>query len=128
MFRTDRIARDPHFSLDQANRRYVNWLRSERERGAGLYKFVYYGQDVGFDCCRHMGEGVYDDFLSGIYQEVSGRGLSVNISHKLNDFVKTHGGRRIVTAISSTNVRSMNNHINNGYTIDSSSYVFVKHT
>lgn len=128
MFRTDRVARDPHFSLEQANRRYVNWLRSERERGAGLYKFVYHGHDVGFDCCRHMGEGVYDDFLSGIYPEFSGKGLSVNISHKLNDFVKAHSGKRIVTGVSSTNVRAMNHHINNGYTIDSSNYVFVKHT
>lgn len=128
MFRTDRIARDPHFSLEQANRRYVNWLRSERERGAGLYKFVYHGHDVGFDCCRHVGEGVYDDFLSGIYPEFSGKGLSVNISHKLNDFVKARSGKRIVTGVSSTNVRAMNHHINNGYTIDSSNYVFIKHT
>ena len=128
MFRTDRIARDPHFSLEQANRRYVNWLRSERERGAGLYKFVYHGHDVGFDCCRHVGEGVYDDFLSGIYPEFTGKGLSVNISHKLNDFVKARSGKRIVTGVSSTNVRAMNHHINNGYTIDSSNYVFIKHT
>ena len=128
MFRTDRIARDPHFSLEQANRRYVNWLRSERERGAGLYKFVYHGHDVGFDCCRHVGEGVYDDFLSGIYPEFSGKGLSVNISYKLNDFVKARSGKRIVTGVSSTNVRAMNHHINNGYTIDSSNYVFIKHT
>jgi len=128
MFRTDRIARDPHFSLEQANRRYVNWLRSERKRGAGLYKFVYHGHDVGFDCCRHVGEGVYDDFLSGIYPEFSGKGLSVNISHKLNDFVKARSGKRIVTGVSSTNVRAMNHHINNGYTIDSSNYVFIKHT
>lgn len=127
MFRTDRVARDPVFSLEKANQRYVNWLRSERGRGASFMKFVYQGKYIGFDCCREVEPGVYDDFISGIFTEYAGNGLSVNISHKLNDFVKQHGGSKIITAVSSTNSRALSHHINNGYVIDSSDYIWVKH-
>ena len=127
MFRTDRIARDPYFSLEQANRRYVNWLRSERERGAALLKFVYHGDDVGFNCCKYLGNGIYEDLLGGIYTEFAGRGLAVNFVYKLNEFVTKRNGKKIVTAVSSTNVRAISHHINNGDIVESSNYVFVKH-
>ncbi|MGO5050675.1 hypothetical protein [Dysosmobacter sp. Sow4_B12] len=127
MFRTDRISRDPHFSIAQANRRYVNWLKSERDRGAQLYKYVYRGDNVGFDCFRHLGQGIYDDFLSGIYSDHAGKSLSVNITHKLNDYVTNAGGKKIITCVASTNTRALNHHVDNGYVIDKSNYIFVKH-
>ena len=128
IYRTDRIARDPYFNLEQANQRYVNWLRSERSRGAEIYKYVYQGDNIGYLCFKHIGDGVYEDFLSGIYSEFAGKGLAVSIPYKVDEYVKKCGGRRIITHISSTNVRSLSSRINNGYVIDSSNYVFSKHS
>lgn len=127
IYRTDRVARDPHFTLEQANRRYVNWLQSERARGSEVYKYIYKGDDIGYLCFKHIGDGIYEDFLSGIYSEFAGKGLAVCIPYKLDEYVKQMGGRRIITHISSTNVRSLSSRINNGYTIDSSNYIFSKH-
>ncbi len=127
MFQTDRIARDPHFTLEQANQRYVYWLQSERERGAQLFQYVYQGQDVGFECVRHAG-GVYQRVLYGVYKEFSGRHLSVNCTYQLNEYAKAAGGQKVVTNISSSNVRSLKTHINRGFWIEESAYVFVKHS
>ena len=127
MFRTDRIARDPYFSLEQANRRYVNWLHSERDKGASLYKFVYKGNNVGFLAFKDMRNGVVEDFLSGIYSEFTGRGLSINVPVKLADYCKKINGNKLMTNVSSTNVPSLKKCISGGYVIDSSNYIFVKH-
>lgn len=127
MFKTDRIARDPHFSLKQANQRYVNWLIQERARGAEFFKYIYHGENVGFDCFRKIEDEVFEDFFSGIYKEYNGQGLSVNVPYKLHDYVVAAGGKRIIGFVSSTNVKALSKNINNGYTIVGSNYIFVKH-
>ncbi|MDR1017047.1 MAG: hypothetical protein LBL67_06330, partial [Coriobacteriales bacterium] len=48
LFTTDRIALDPHFSVGQANRRYLLWIKDEFARGGLLYWVEAGGQKVGF--------------------------------------------------------------------------------
>ena len=69
MFKTDRVALDSNFSLQQANNRYIGWISDEIEKGTEVFKYIYHNQTIGFFTFKEIARGVYYPFLAGIYKQ-----------------------------------------------------------
>lgn len=74
IFTTDRIALDPAFGVEMANRRYANWVRDEFERGGHVAYTLVDGERVAFtvyreERTRHWGllTGIFPEFVSSNY-------------------------------------------------------------
>lgn len=130
MFSTDRIYLDPHFPLDASSRRYINWMRSDYEKGKAIISKSYYDDiNVGFGFVHIGDDGNEHGVLGGIFKKyqdmglgIMTAGLSFIMAQKRNTPFKV-----MKTAVSSNNpgVWQFYNYL--GFKIDSMTYVFVKH-
>lgn len=127
MFRTDRIAIDPHFGIETANRRYINWLMDELDRGTEIYKFVYKEKDIGFFAFKEINDGVYYPFLSGIYESFSRSGLGFAICTKPIEEAVKRNGKEISTYASTNNRTAFLQALVFGYLPYNINSVFVKY-
>lgn len=130
MFSTDRIYLDPHFPHNASSIRYINWMRSDYEKGKAIISKSYYDDiNVGFGFTHIGDDGEKHGVLGGIFKKYQDMGLGLMtaglafmIAHNNNTPFKV-----MKTAVSSNNpgVWQFYNYL--GFKIDSMTYVFVKH-
>ncbi len=126
MFTTDRIALDPYFTIDQAANRYTEWIKDEVKRGSELFNVMYNNQKSGFIGVRKSDDG-YHDFISGIYEGFTGKGLAVCMTYRTIEEIRNRNVKFLTTDISSNNVASLQSRYKCGFTVLETMYVFVKH-
>ncbi|MBD5116127.1 MAG: hypothetical protein HDT48_01260 [Ruminococcaceae bacterium] len=125
LFETDRIALDPHFTIQQANNRYWNWINDEIERGAEIYKILYKQKSVGFFGLKGPKNKPYE-FLAGIYKPFQNVIGSI-MNYMAVEAAKEHGAIELHGVFSTNNRGAFANHMLMGYVLDSVENVFVKH-
>lgn len=125
LFNSDRIFLDPMFGPEIAQKRYINWLQDEYERGTDFYKYIYKNKFVGFFGLREVEKARYTSFLGGIFTEYQKGGIGAVV--KVPEVVKRLGGREVSTNVSSNNPAQLRNLIMNGYTPECITHIFIKH-
>jgi hypothetical protein len=122
----DRVSLDPHFTVEQAGRRYVGWIKDELARGADCLGLIVGNEIVGFTIGRKH-ETFCDFILSGVYPEHQGSGLL----HFLVQCQKKHaidnGINKLMGSISTNNLPSLIIQLRAGYIPTNATYVFVRH-
>lgn len=127
LFKTDRIALDPKFSVDIANKRYMNWMKDEIARGAKVYKLVYRNETINFFISRKISDGTYSPFLGGMYGKYTKSGLGVPCIMKPVEIYRSVGAVRLVSNVSTNNPAALKGNLMAGYRINEVKNVFVKH-
>jgi hypothetical protein len=127
MFNTDRISRDEAFGPKLAAKRYISWISTEHENGAGVYKLLHKNQSFGFFTLKNLGNGVYYPFLAGIYSGFRNHGVGLAMAYQPLIATKSLGGTSVSTWVSTNNIPSIRIHVSLGFSFDSISYVFVRH-
>ena len=125
IFDSDRVFIDPLFKNEDALNRYYNWLKDEKERGALFYKFVYKSNTIGFVAFKNDGQDNYYGFLAGVYSDYKKSGLG-SVIYGI-DIIRDIKGKSIISVVSSNNTKQLKNVISQGFKIESSYHVFVKH-
>ncbi len=124
-FAFDRISKDPYFTEEQANNRFINWVKDEKERGAEFLKGVMKGKMIGFFCLREIEPGIYTSALGGTFLEYRRGGLGTNV--QTPEEVKKRGGKKLILGVSSNNIVQIRALILNGFFPTKVNHVFVKH-
>lgn len=130
MFSTDRIYLDPNFPHEASSNRYINWLRSDFEKGNAIISKTYYDDlNVGFGFTHIDEQGNKHGVLGGLYEKYQDMGLGIMtaglafiMAHKRNTPFKI-----MRTAISSNNPHMLQFYNYLGFKVDRMTYVFVKH-
>ena len=126
MFTTDRIALNPRFGIETANKRYINWIKDELQRGTELFKLVYKNDATGFFTFKETEKGVYYPFLAGMYEKYSKSGLGINIVLKPLIEAGERSGRMCSTYVVSNNLNSLTANLEVGYKIQGVNNIFYK--
>lgn len=128
MFNTDRIALNPYFGCEVANRRYRNWICQEYNAESYLFEIEFNKQVVGFCLMKIDGSSVVY-LLGGIYPSYKGLGVGLLIPLAPYLFAKNYEDivlMKVKTHISSNNMEIVRCYTNLGYSITSIDYVFSK--
>lgn len=126
MFTTDRIALNPCFGIEKANKRYVNWIKDESGRNTELYKLIYKNDAIGFFTFKETEKDVYYPFLAGMYEKFRHSGLGINIVIKPLEEARRRNGRMTSTYVVSNNLSSLTANLEFGYKIQSFNNIFYK--
>ena len=124
-FSFDRISNDPYFGQEIANRRFVNWIHDEKDRGAEFLKGTMKGEMTGFFTIRETEPGVYTSALGGTFMKWRKGGLGTNV--QTPEEVKKRGGKKVVLGVSTNNTIQIRALIQNGYFPVKANHVFIKH-
>lgn len=126
LFYTDRIALDPHFSIEVANRRYSNWiLNTVKDSDYRLFEIQLGGERVGF--CYFKCSGFSTDYLlGGLYKDYQSSGFGILIPLSAISFADQNQIKQICTSISSNNIGVIRCYMECGYDILKMRYVFAK--
>ena len=108
-----------------AKERYINWTKDEVMRGTKMYNYVYKDENIGFFALREVEKGVYISFLGGIFEKYRASGLGAVV--KVPEIVAKLGGKKLYTEVSLNNPGQIKNLILNGYTLEKTRHVYVKH-
>ncbi len=127
IFKTDRIAIDPHFSVEIANKRYINWIKDEIARGNKVIKGMYEGNIFTFSAYKVLDNNVFFAYLGGMFKEYLNCGLAVPATLKGVEYQLMQKPSRIVTYVSSNNRNSLVCDIEAGYVIKDVNDVYIKH-
>jgi hypothetical protein len=127
MHDSDRVYLDPHFTKEQSANRYSSWIQDEVARGADVYKLILKGQSIGYFALKHLGGGIYDPFLAGMYRSHRNIGLGFNIVYKPMCEIAARGGRSVSTHISTNNESIVRTYVSMGFQFDKITYVYIKH-
>lgn len=127
MFNSDRVALDHNFSEEQASNRYLGWIKDELNMGAKVFKNTFNGNQVGFFGIREISEGVFHQFLIGLYPEHQGKGMGSSLIKNAINYVREQGASQFSTAVSSNNFASFKLHLSCGFLPDSACYVYTKY-
>lgn len=125
MFDSDRISLDSHFSKELSAQRYKNWLLELVGNGAIPYLFSYKGEPAGFIILKTEDQLTYHSVLGGGYAKFRKSGLGIVI--KEMEIVKSLGGKRVITSVSSNNANQVKALIVNGYVPSKIEHVLIKH-
>lgn len=125
MFDNDRISNDSYFAKGVASRRYQNWAKDLRAKGAAFYAITYGDDNVGFVVLEKKDEKTYYSVLGGGYAKYRKSGLG--IIQKEPEITRDLGGKRLVTGVSSNNVGQLKALIMNGYRPYAIEHILVKH-
>ena len=126
MFITDRIALNPRFGIEIANKRYINWIKDELQCGTELFKLIYKNDAIGFFTFKETEKGVYYPFLAGMYEKYNKSGLGINIVLKPLREARERSGRMCSTYVVSNNLNSLTANLELGYKIQSFNNIFYK--
>ena len=127
IFTTDRVALDPKFSQEQANERYVYWLRDEVERNGSVYEIVHNQTGVGFFTFRENESGGDNSVLSGLYREMSLPGVGNILLSKILEEARRRKLTMLTSHISTNNLAVVKTHQSLGFRISGIRYIYVKH-
>ena len=125
MFDNDRISNDDIFSKSISSKRYLNWVRDLKDKGAAFYVITYGGEGAGFIVLEKKDDNTYYSVLGGGYEKYRGTGLG--IVQKEPEITARLGGKRLVTSVSSNNLGQLKALIMNGYKPYAIDHVLVKH-
>ncbi len=129
MFSTDRISLDQYFGLEIGRTRYVNWVITEFEKNTSKLAFVRLNSErVGFMMFRVKGIEL-DLLLNGLFPQWQGKhlGIITPTSPYIYSLKVDNNIKKEVTSISSNNIPVVKLYNRLGFTIESQTYVFVKH-
>ncbi len=127
LFKTDRILLDSYFTEKQAAIRYINWIKDELERTTQAYKIVYKEDAIGFFTFKEVSENTYYPFLAGLYSKYANSGLGFTTLRKPIEEVLRRNGKLISTFASTNNPLVVRAHLQQGFTIGDTQYVYIKH-
>lgn len=127
MFTTDRIALDPKFGIEVANRRYIFWMKDELRRGALLHIALYEGQPFGFFLDKPKGKNTLSGLLGGIFNQYKAQNLGAAYIFAGRKFVSENNYKANITCVSSNNLNILQLHLMFGYKITEITNVLVKH-
>lgn len=127
IFKTDRIAIDPYFSPEIANRRYINWIKDEIARGNWTLKGVYEGEAISFGAYKMLDNNICFPFLGGQYVDYQNSGLAMPATYKSIETVLAKKPSRVITYVSGNNYNAMMCNIDVGFVIKDTSDVYIKH-
>lgn len=127
LFNTDRIISDKHFNETQAANRYINWIKDELKLGSVVYKLLLKDDSIGFFTFKCIKSDTYYPFLAGLYKRYSNSGLGFATLRKPIEEVIKRNGTKISTYTSSNNIPVNRAHIQQGFTIFETQYVYIKH-
>ncbi len=125
MFDNDRISNDSYFEKGISSRRYMNWTKDLRDRGALFFVITYGDEGVGFVVLDKKDEKTYYSVLGGGYEKY--RKSGIGIIQKEPEITRKLGGKRLVTSVSSNNVGQLKALIMNGYKPYAIDHVLIKH-
>lgn len=126
IFTTDRVYLDPLFSREQAQQRYIGWIRDELDRGAELYKAIFRSEAIGFILKRREGNNAII-ILDGMYNKYLDQGIGMFIYFITLKIGKDEGIKYYDTTVSTNNVAALRANIAVGFNIINAKYVFIKH-
>ena len=126
IFYTDRIALDPNFGIEIANKRYINWLKDEIECGTDLYCISIENKKVGFSLRRYNNNSIHD-LLAGVFKEYQNLKIGGNVYYAALSMDFNKGCKKFYTAVSSNNIVSLRLHEMLGYKVDFLQEVYIKH-
>lgn len=130
MFSTDRIYLDPNFPHEASSKRYINWMRTDYEKGnAVIVKTFYDDINVGFGFDHIDEDGTKHGVLGGIFEKYQDMGLGIMTAGLPFMMAKKRDSPLTVfrTSISSNNPHVWQFYNYLGFKIDKMTYVFVKH-
>ena len=127
LFKSDRISLDNNFSAMQASSRYIYWIKDELEKTSQAYKISYKGVIIGFFTFKARTIDSYYPFLAGLYSNFAKSGLGFTTLRKPIEEVIHRNGKSISTFVSTNNPFVVRSHIEQGFTIVETQYVFIKH-
>ncbi|NME82785.1 hypothetical protein [Clostridium sp. SM-530-WT-3G] len=127
MFTTDRIYLDPSFTIEQASKRYIGWIKDELSKGAEAFKLVYKEKHVGFFMLKEIEKDTYYPFLAGIYNDYRNTGLGYIFNYKPLCEVVKKGGKMVSTYISTNNSNTVRMHSILGFQFNETNYVYIYH-
>ena len=125
IFDSDRIYLDNYFSHDLARKRYINWIKDEKEKGTEFLKYVYKENTIGFFALAEGENGHFTSFIGGIYREYRKGGLGSIV--KVPEEVRKRNGKKVSTSVSTNNLTQIKSLVTNGYIPESISHTFIKH-
>jgi hypothetical protein len=70
---------------------------------------------------------VYDAFLGGVFSEAANKGLGFLALYANMQSIRSQGGLKIITRVSSNNLPILRLHLQYGYDITDMNYILVKH-
>lgn len=127
IFQTDRVAIDPAFGQEMANRRYVLWIKDLIALGHGLYEVITNGKALGFFVLKRVDEHTMQGILTGAYQEFQDTGIGALIMKKLYDKVWESGCSTYLAAVVSNNFKALRSNMMFGSEIEQLTYHYVRH-
>lgn len=127
IFKTDRIALDPKFSVELAAQRYVGWITDVQELGGAVHCIEYRGEIAGFFVIVPRSPRVYESVLAGVFPDKSPIGLGSMINHLAYKFCFENGAKEVITSYSLNNPGATAIHLGLPLKIINQFYVYVKH-
>lgn len=127
LFKSDRIILDDKFTSEQSANRYINWIKSELKLNSQVYKIEYKNQSIGFFILKELNESTFYPFLAGMYSDFLNSGLGFSVLRKPIEEVIKRNGNMISTYASTNNPSIIRTHIQQGFVIGETQYVFIKH-
>ncbi|MBQ8951837.1 MAG: hypothetical protein IJ065_11920 [Eubacterium sp.] len=125
MFENDRISNDAFFGKKKAAERYMNWIKDLIDKGAFPYVIRYREDNTGFVILQTADGKIYHSVLGGGYKKYRKSGMG--IIQKEQEIVKSLGGKKVITSVSSNNANQLKALILNGYMPYGVDHIFVKH-
>ncbi len=126
-FRTDRIALDPKFSIEIANKRYANWIKDDMLCGSRVFKEIYHDETINFFICKKISDHVFSPFLGGTYEKYIKTGFGIPCMLKSVEICQSLGATQLISNVSSNNYMALKGNLMVGYQINGVQNVFVKH-
>lgn len=127
IFDTDRISVDPFFKKGSSANRYFFWINDMINSGCKFYNLRYKEKNLGFFLVKKIDEKTAYPVLAGLYPEYKGKGLGGVLIKRCVETIWENGFERIYTNLVSNNIEIIKIDLSIGFTIESSSYVYVKH-
>lgn len=128
LFVTDKVARDPFFSIEKAGNRYFHWSKDLLQQGASLFVTQYKNTDIGFVLNYTKDGKLYNAFLGGIFSEYANKGLGFLVVHGNVLSIIHQGGNRVITGVSSNNRPILRLFLEFGFDVFDMRYILIKHT
>ncbi|ORU00534.1 hypothetical protein D081_1057 [Anaerovibrio sp. JC8] len=127
IFTTDRIALDPFFGVNTANKRYALWVQDEVRRGADIFFSCYNNYPIGFFLGKDLGNGNIKGLLGGIFVGENTRNYGgLYLFSSIKCFLDGTG-KVDRTMVSSNNVPILQLHLMFGRKVTNISNVFIRH-
>lgn len=127
IFTTDRIAVDPIFGIELANRRYVNWIKDELKRGTPLFLVFSNQKPIGFFMNRKLDCLNWKGILLGRFKNEWSQGLGAMLFLAENEDFVYHGGNMFRANVSLNNPKIVKLHTLFGRELGKFINVFVQH-